>query len=246
MADIAYTVRKVVLPVALLEETKTLLKHKGCSEVGAHHIIDLCLEKLDSFSSLAVRVSDISGYRNFLNTVFSGRAAKIIFYLNARSWDRFLAVQNAYNIGVGDIVRLILGSYLFPSGQISFSLRELSELFISEKRAYKFNLVLTKPVAAFLSETGKKILPINREVIIRAAHHYFSKGMRERERPFQKERYHIDNTTVGWTRLTVTGSLAMRDYFQREKESTGKTLGIVMAHTIYSFLEDLREVNHDE
>jgi hypothetical protein len=50
----------------------------------------------------------------------------------------------------------------------------------------------------------------------------------------------VDNTTTGWSRLTVMGSLAMKNYYLAEKKHTGKTLGVLISHTLYSFLKNMQ------
>jgi hypothetical protein len=37
------------------------------------------------------------------------------------------------------------------------------------------------------------------------------------------------------------GSLAMKNYYLAEKKRTGKTLAVLISHTLYSFLNDIRQ-----
>jgi hypothetical protein len=245
MADIFYTVRKIALPVILLDAMERYFIQNGNPSYKAHHLVDLCMDKVDAFDSLAVYVSDILEYQNFLATVFNTKTTTITLFFKQAYWERMCHIQNEHNIGCGDIVRLILASLLFNSGTIVLPLERLSRIFISERKAYTFNTVLTRPVAGILKETEKTLLPINRETIIRASHCYFSAVPDVLPELIPEARYRVDNDTSGWSRQTITGSLEMKTYFRQLKQSTGKPLSVVIAHTTHSFLQKLREVQAD-
>jgi hypothetical protein len=218
----------------------------GTFDYKARHLVDLCMDNMDSFNSLAVQVSGIQGYQNFLATVFNKKTKAITLFFKRDYWKRVCRVQNEHNIGCGDIIRLILASLLFNSGTIALPLEKLSRLFISERQAYTYNTVLTRPVAGLLQETEKNLLPVNRETVIRASHCYFSAVPEDLPLPIPEERYRVDSETTGWSRQTVSGSLEMQGYFQRLKQSAGEPLSTVIAHTMYSFLQKLREAAPDE
>lgn len=243
MADILYTVRKVALPVNLLDKIREYFKRKGILKVKAHHIVNLCMEKLEAFDDLAVRVSDIVGYKDFLATVFSPQNERITLFFKPTYWEEILVFQNRLNIGAGDIVRLLLGSCLFSHGSIEFPLATLSKLFISERQSYQYNLVLPKSITELLVHVEKNILPINRGMLFRAAHCYFASSLGTIPKPIPEAHYLIDNATVGWSRITMSGSIAMKDFFLQEKNTSRTTLGIIMGHVIHSFLTDLKENN---
>jgi hypothetical protein len=173
--------------------------------------------------------------------MFSEETQYINLFFNTDNWRKLCDVQNKLNIGTGGIIRLLLGSCLFSQGSIVFELANLAELFISNKQAYQYNLVLTKSLTDFLSESENNTLKINREVIIRAAHCYFSNDLGTLPKPIPEEQYRIDNTSIGWSRITVNGNMAMKHYFMQEKKLSGKTIGIVISHVINSFLKDLQE-----
>jgi hypothetical protein len=71
VADIFYTVRKISLPAVLLETMELYFEQRGNLDYKARHLVDLCMDKMDSFNFLAVKVSDIRGYHHFLSTVFN-------------------------------------------------------------------------------------------------------------------------------------------------------------------------------
>jgi hypothetical protein len=195
---------------------------------------------------LAVKVSDIRGYHHFLSTVFNKKTKAVILFFKRDYWERVCRVQNEHNIGCGDIFRLILASLLFNSGTIVLPLERLSRLFISERQAYTYNTLLTRPVAGLLQGTEKTALPIYREAVIRASHCYFSAFPDALPPSIPEERYRVDNGTTGWRRQTISGSLEMKAYFHLLRQLTGKSLSTVIAHTAYSFLQKLREVLPDE
>jgi hypothetical protein len=245
MADINYTVRRVVLPVSLLDGIKTYLDLKEKNELKAHHLLELCIKKINSFDEEAVRVTGIAGYREFISTVFSEKSKQVVFFFKKAYWNAFLAIQGRLNIGAGDVVRLLLSTYLFPSGETTLPLSELADIFINGKQDYQYNLMITKPVSDLLSASINAQCLVNRETIIRASQYYFSKGLGIVP-SIPLERYRITNTTTGWSRLTVSGSHKMKEYFQAEKRKTGKSIGLLMVHTIHSFLSIGRGINGDE
>jgi hypothetical protein len=96
-----------------------------------------------------------------------------------------------------------------------------------------------------LSGSDQHGLSVNREVIIRAAHFYYTSGLGEKP-PLENETLHrVDNTATGWSRLTVMGSLAMKNYYLAEKKHTGKTMAVLISHTLYSFLNDMRRESEE-
>jgi hypothetical protein len=225
---------------------ETYFELSGTFDYKARHLVDLCMDNMDSFNSLAVRVSGIREYQKFLSVIFNKKTTAVTLFFRRSYWERVCRVQNEHNIGCGDIIRLILASLLFHSGGIALPLEKLSRLFISERHAYAYNMLLTRPVSGLLRETEKTLLPVNREAVIRASHAYFSAVPEDLPLPIPEERYRIDNGTTGWSRQTVSGSLEMKTYFHELKRSTGKSLSTVIAHTVYPFLQKLREVSPDE
>lgn len=247
MADISCTVRKVALPEILLQQIGRYLEQNGVSRFKAHHVVNICMNRIAAFNSLAVYVSGIQEYQRFLSLVFNKATAPITLFFRREYWEKICRIQNEHNIGCGDIIRLVLASLLFHSGTIALPLEQLSRLFITERKAYTCNLMLTRPVAELLSETEKTTLPVNREVIMRASHCYFSHVPEALPGLIPESTYRVDNAATGWSRQTVAGSLEMKSYFLRMKQAAGKPLSIVIAHTAYSFLNQLREVSgHEE
>jgi hypothetical protein len=246
VADISGTVRKIVLPVPLLEKTGRYFGERGEAHYKARHLVDLCMDTLDSFDSLAVKAAGIRGYQDFLATVFNKQTAAVTLFFKPGSWERVCRVQNQHNIGCGDIFRLLLASRLFNAGTVALPLERLSRLFISGRQEYTYNMVLTGPVARLLEETERALLPINREAVIRASHCYFAAVPDALPVPIPEARYRVDSGTAGWSRQTMSGSLEMKAYFHSLKQTTGKPLAALIAHTAYSFLQKLREDSPDE
>jgi hypothetical protein len=243
MADICCTVS---LPEVLFGAMEAYFELNGNFDRKARRLVDLCMDKMDSFNSLAVYVSGIREYQNFLSTVFNRKRTDITLLIKRSYWDRVCRVQNEHNICCGDIFRLILASLLFHSGTVALPLEKLSRTFVSERHAYTYNTVLTRPVAGLLQETEKTRLPIYRETIVRASQCYFSAVPDALPTEIPEEQYRFDNGITGWSRQAVSGSLEMRAYFHWLKRSTGKPLSTVIAHTVYSFLQKLWEVSPDE
>jgi hypothetical protein len=234
-------IKKLTLPRRLFEKAKALAAAQGEVVFQPHVLVDLLMKKLDYFDSLAVCISSIGEYQEFLTTLFSDETDHIMIFFTGANWERLLPVQTRYNISTSDVMRLVLGSYLYPSGKAAFPLPNLAEIFLTERTAYQYNVVLKEPVTNLLRHIEKSILPLNRETIIRAAHFYFESGFGEKKNIIDDELYRMDNKATGWSRMTICGSQAMKRYFLNEKAKTRKTLGIVMSHTLYSFLSDLEQ-----
>jgi hypothetical protein len=237
MANSLYTTRRVVLPEPLLERIALLLKRQGIHELKAHYLVDLCMDRAASFDTGSLYVSGITEYLQCIEIMFSQKVETVSFCLKPDYWEKIVSIQNKHNIGTGDIIRLILGSYLFTSGKTALPLTELAEIFISGRKAYQFNLLLTKPTDTLFKEKNKLYPNLNREVVFRSSSYCFEKGIISFPDSIPHERYSIDNMTTGWSKITVNGSLRMKKFFLGKKEKTGKTLGILMAHTLYSFLK---------
>jgi hypothetical protein len=238
MDDVYATVRKVALPRPVIEKTRVYLASRGIDPGKARHITGLCMEKLDAFETLAAHVSLPGDYGNLLSTVFSSDTVPVTFFFNPANWERIRAVQTRHNIGAGDIVRLILASYLFPSGRIALPLIELAQRFIAGKQDYLYNCLLTRLVNGILTgASGER--GVNRETMIRAASYFYEKRIGSLPAPVPEDRYRVTSSTTGWSRITVSGSLFMRDYYHREKEKSGIPRGILIPHTVYSFLTGL-------
>jgi hypothetical protein len=227
MSDAFNTIRKVSLPIPLLEKVKarTLLNGERCFK--PHAIVDLVMERIKEFDITAVHVSDAGGFRDFLSTAYSSETESMVFCFKPRYWEELNALQNRLNISTGDLMRLVICSCLYPSGKTALPLKDLAAVF-TERKAYQYNLLLTRPVMELLSNSARHGLSVNREVIIRAAHFYYASGLWVKP-PLENEPLHrVDNTATGWSRLTVMGSLAMKNYYLDGKKRTGKTLAVLM------------------
>ena len=162
----------------------------------------------------------------------------MVFCFKPTYWEELNALQNRLNISTGDLMRLFICSYLFPSGKTALHLKDLAAVF-TERKAWQYNILLTQPVKELLCDAERRGLAVNREVVIRAAHCYYASGLGKKP-PLEHEALHrVDNTATGWGRLTVMGGSAMKSYFLAEKKHSGKPLGVLISHTLYSFLDDM-------
>jgi hypothetical protein len=220
-----------------LEKVKATLRGDRCFK--PHVLVDLVMNRIKEFDPAAVYVSGPDDFREFLTTAWSSETESMVFCFKPSYWEELNALQNRLNISTGDLMRLFLCSYLFPSGKAALPLNGLAAAF-TERKAWQYNIMLTRPVMDFLEGAGKHGLSVNREVIIRAAQYYYASGLGDKP-PIADEALHrVDNATTGWSRLTVMGSIAMKNYYLTEKKRTGKPLGVLMSHTLYSFFGAMR------
>jgi hypothetical protein len=239
MSDAFNTIKKASLPIPLVGKIKAYAALDGERCFKPHVIVDLAMKRIKEFDIAAVHVSDAGGFRDFLSTAYSSETESMTFCFKPQYWEELNALQNRLNISTGDLMRLLLCSYLFPSGDTALPLKGLAAVF-TERKAYQYNILLTRPVMDRLCGAEQRGLSVNREVIIRAAHYYYACGLGEKP-PLEDEALHrVDNTATGWSRLTVMGSLAMKNYYLAEKKRSGKTVGTLISHTLYSFLNDMR------
>jgi hypothetical protein len=240
VSDAFNTIKKATLPIPLVEKIKTRTAFLGERCFKPHVIVDLVMRRIQDFDTAAVYVSGPAGFRDFLSTAYSTETESMVFCFKPEYWGRINALQNRLNISTGDLMRLFICSYLFPSGKTALPLKDLAAVF-AERKAWQYNMMLTRPVMEFLDDTGKHGLSVNREVIIRAAQYYYASGMGEKP-PLADEALHkVDNATTDWSRLTVMGSSAMKNYYQAGKKQSGKTLAVLISHTLYSFLRAMQE-----
>jgi hypothetical protein len=239
VSDAFNTIRKVTLPIPLIEKIKTYTAGYGERCFKPHVVVDLVMKRIQDFDTAAVYVSDRRGFKEFLAAAWSAETESMVFCFKPDYWEKLNALENRLNISTGDLMRLFICSYLFPSGKTALPLKDLAAVF-TERNAWQYNMVLTRPVMERLDGAGKYGLTVNREVIIRAAQYYYTCGLGEKP-PLADEALHrVDNATTGWSRLTVMGSLAMKNFFLAEKKRTGKTLAVLISHTLYSFLRDMQ------
>jgi hypothetical protein len=239
VSDAFNTIRKVTLPIPLVEKIKARAAPGGERCFKPHVIVDLVMRQIKDFDTTAVYISGPADFKAFLATAWSSETESMVFCFKPAYWKELNALENRLNISTGDLMRLFLSAYLFPSGKTALPLKDLATVF-TERKAWQYNITLTRPVMELLDDTGRHGLTVNREVIIRAAQYYYAAGLGETP-PLEHEALHkVDNTATGWSRLTVMGSLAMKNYYQAGKKQTGKTLAVLMSHTLYSFLRDMR------
>jgi hypothetical protein len=239
MSDAFNAIKKVTLPIPLIEKVKAHAALRGERCFKPHVIVDLVMKRIREFDTAAVYISGPDGFREFIATAYSSETESMVFCFKPGYWEELNALQNRLNISTGDLLRLFICSYLFPSGKTALYLKDLAAAF-TERKAYQYNILLTRPVMEVLSNANQHGLSVNREVVIRAAHFYYASGLGEKP-PLENESMHrVDNATTGWSRLTVMGSLAMKNYYLAEKKHTGKTLAVLISHTLYSFLDDMR------
>jgi hypothetical protein len=222
MSDAFNTIKKVTLPIPLIEKVKARAALYGERCFKPHVIVDLVMKRIKDFDAAAVYISGSDGFREFLATAYSNETESMVFCFKPDYWEELNALQNRLNISTGDLMRLFICAYLFPSGKTALPLKNLAAAF-TERKAYQYNILLTRPVMELLSNTDQHGLAVNREVIIRAAHFYYTSGLKEKTPLVNEALHRVDNTTTGWSRLTVMGSLAMKDYYRAEKKHTGKT-----------------------
>jgi hypothetical protein len=239
MSDAFNAVRKVTLPIPLIETIKARAALQGERCFKPHVIVDLVMKRIKDFDTASVYVSGPCGFKDFLATAWASGTGSMVFCFKPAYWEELNALQNRLNISTGDLMRLLLCSYVFPSGKTALPLKDLASVF-TERKAWQYNIFLTRPVMECLDGAGKHGLAVNREVILRAAQYYYASGLGEKP-PLAGEALHkVDNTTTGWSRLTVMGSTAMKTFFLAEKKRTGKTLAVLISHTLYSFLGAMR------
>jgi hypothetical protein len=239
MSDAFNAIKRVSLPSSLVGKIKAFAALRGEGRFKPHVIVDLVMRRTQAFDNTAVYVSDPEDFRDFLATAYSSETESMTFCFKPRYWEELNALQNRLNISTGDLMRLFICSYLFPSGNTALPLKDLAAVF-TERKAYQYNILLTRPVMDLLEDVDQHGLSVNREVIIRAAHYYYACGLGEKP-PLEDEALHrVDNASTGWSRLTVMGSLAMKNYYLTEKKRAGKTVGTLISHTLYSFLNDMR------
>jgi hypothetical protein len=239
MSDAFNTIKKVSLPIPLIEKIKARAMRGGERYFKPHVIVDLVMKRIQDFDTAAVYVSGAQGFKEFLATAWASETESLVFCFKPEYWEAVNSLQNRLNMSTGDLVRLFICSYLFPSGKTALPLKDLASVF-TERKAWQYNIMLTRPVMERLDGAGKHGLSVNREVIIRAAQYYYASGLGDKP-PLADEALHkVDNTATGWSRLTVMGSIAMKNYYLAGKKQTGKTLAVLISHTLYSFLRDMQ------
>jgi hypothetical protein len=142
-------------------------------------LIDLVMSRIKKFDTAAIYISGADEFREFLSTAWSSETESMVFCFKPGYWEEMNAIENRLNISTGDLMRLFICSYLFPSGKTALRLKDMAAVF-AERKAWQYNILLTRPVMELLSNTDQQGLAVNLEVIIRAAHFYYASGLGEK------------------------------------------------------------------
>jgi hypothetical protein len=118
MSDAFNTIKKVTLPIPLIEKVKADAALRGERCFKPHVIVDLVMKRIKEFDTAAVYISGPDGFREFLATAYSNETESMAFCFKPEYWEELNALQNRLNISTGDLMRLFICSYLFPSGKI--------------------------------------------------------------------------------------------------------------------------------
>jgi hypothetical protein len=115
MSDAFNTIKKVSLPIPLLEKVKAALCGDRCFK--PHVIVDLVMNRIRAFDTAAAYMSGPDNFREFLATAWSSQTESMVFCFKPGYWEELNALQNRLNISTGDLMRLFICSYLFPPGR---------------------------------------------------------------------------------------------------------------------------------
>jgi hypothetical protein len=114
MSDAFNTIKKVTLPIPLIEKVKAHAALHGARCFKPHVIVDLVMKRIKEFDTAAVYISDPDGFREFLATAYSSETESMAFCFKPGYWDELNALQNRLNISTGDLLRLFIWPICSP------------------------------------------------------------------------------------------------------------------------------------
>ena len=104
-------------------------------------------------------------------------------------------------------------------------------------RAYLQDVFLTAPVSAALRRKQAE-LGISAGALIRAAFLFYGLGLGNKPPPINRGLYLVDGAASGWRRTSFRCGERILRQVERERQETSAPASAVIAHTLYSFLQE--------
>jgi hypothetical protein len=106
MSDAFNTIKKVSIPIPLIEKIQAHAALYGERCFKPHVLVDLVMKRVKEFDAAAVRVSGPDDFREFLATAYSSETESVVFCFKPGYWEMINALQNRLNISTGDLMEL--------------------------------------------------------------------------------------------------------------------------------------------
>jgi hypothetical protein len=103
----------------------------------------------------------------------------MVFCFKPAYWEELNALQNRLNISTGDLMRLFICAYLFPSGKTALRLKDLAAVF-TERKAWQYNILLTHPVKEMLAQRARDECNRESEVVAKAIAMYLTRNVTDK------------------------------------------------------------------
>jgi hypothetical protein len=125
-------------------------------------------------------------------------------------------------------------------GNLPILIKDIFSYFISNNKDYKYSVTITKEVYTMFEDMQKNILKISWDTFVRAAHFYYSSICPNELVIREDKNCIVNNTTIGWKKMQVRGSLAMKYFLFEKKKETNKNINLIINNVLYSFLNNIR------
>jgi hypothetical protein len=238
--------KKFFLPVPLYEQfTAYVRKNYGVEPFQRDHF-DLMADQIENIQSAIIRLSPhIGGYKNFLNTVFSTQTKAYSFCIRKSDLMKMNAIRYCFGIGPANVLKLIMCTYLYQSGECSIPASDVVSSFMMGQE-YKYPVILSREISDLYENTLHQENGLNKTMYVRAAQFYYtflSPGITElSEGPV----FRVDNQCTGWKKFMIQGGPRLKNYVTEMKKKTGKPISLIINNILYLFLTQYNGRTHNE
>jgi hypothetical protein len=171
--------------------------------------------------------ANLSDYEKTIMLLCAKKEVGMSLYFRSDQWSKIKERARMCGVHCGDMLRLELLGRL-PAGEATAILCG---------RGHLRDVFLTAPVSAAL-ERKQAELGINAGALIRAAFLFYRLRLGDKPPLVNRGLYLVDGATLGWRRTSFRCGERILRQVEREKQETGAPTSAVIAHTLYSFLQE--------
>jgi hypothetical protein len=230
--------KKFFLPIPLYEQFASYVRENYGIEPFQHEHFNLMAHQIENIQEASIRLpSHIGGYKSFLNTVFSTQTQAYSFCIRKSDLARINAVRYRFSIGPANVLKLLMCTYLYQSGECSIAAGDIVSSFMLGQE-YKYPIILSREISGLYENTLRQENGLSKTMYVRAAQFYYTflspgPGITElSEGPV----FRVDNQCTGWKKFMIQGGPHLKTYVAEMKKKTGKPISLIINNILYLFL----------
>jgi hypothetical protein len=196
---------------------------------------------LYEFENKTLFVSSFEEYLRLITFVYSKNTCATPIRFDNAGIDALQALTEGYRIEPSKLYSLLLCSLIFTSGKFPIAVKNFFSYFESNNSDYSCQLVITKKIDDLCRNVCRKQVGLPMAALARAAHFYYERIAPDDLLITESPAVTVTNTSIGWKKIFVRGSLEFKNYLFGLKKSTGKTINCIASNVMYQFLTSIKE-----